>query len=1149
MNKRETHIVTGMTKDLAVSRFEPSYVYDAHNIRIRTVGDNSTMLSVTNEKGTAEFPITSGPTITGIILGTASFSDRLVLFTKDQDTGTDYIYKIIFYENFSRAQSSLLFEGDLNLQFDHPLETLALYENESIRKVYWVDGLNQPRVINIEAETAYINPDIFNFNREIGADARIEVTKFNTGGEFRPGTIQYCFNYFNKFGQETNIVDVSPLYYISPKDSGLAADDISSCSFQITFEGLDTNFEYVRLYAIYRSSENATPNVRIVGDYKTAEAEVVVRHISEEFEEVPTESWQDGVEVPFENLWIVNSNVDKLITVHDKIIASEQSGPNDYTMALQNGEYFFDDRTGNIYDVDAPRYPNIRVASFHTEDGSNSYFMYTNSVRTLMVGSYTQEVLHKNITVIDTGVYGSTIDAEALLFLGGQYLVAGTLAEKDNTLFLGNIKSVAPSVGDIKITYAGNQVALKDLHNYIGTSHLVNVESCAFGSDGTKTDGYVPDETIDISFTPKVAPYERKDNNRSSRAIKVFKVRENYRLGFIAQYKTGQWSEAVWLGDFTEEEQNGINHFFPSTEYEYDGGTHSLILWGQQLRSAGFSSSLATEVVNALIQNEFIRIAPVVVYPQLSDRLVVCQGLLCPSVFNISDRVENAPFSQCDWRFRKGYSWDRIEDEIQLNVTNPTAHNVNNAFNEYAPSIPFAHFREGSSGDFDNLDSEAFRKHFGTEYYLDPSLLTFHSPDLDSSDELLEDDIRPLKLRLVGYSNGGFITTLHSLNPTVVDTSEKERTSLIHYYTEMESAGYGKKAELLISNVTKSLPSTFFEYWDMTTTPDSLFEYKETFGGPLKINGYRDRLTLDQASPDEPDGTVYYSWWTYLWHRNGALNGQYDATNVDKIDNKKTPMKVAQYSKKVTSEKTYGYTTYFCNPNAASIFSIDVPTNSVSVYSSDSQVVFGNTQFKSNILYYGTSNKVLTPKSINDLNYYFYTDIEDPSTPKQGANRTIGYFVRYAGSYSENGSASYPKGTLIVNDYDGYDGVDPVQIKYGTTRHAVVSLQGESDSEILQLGTPFDEYDNHFVFWLDSSKTLSGIGLPSGFYQENTEDQIIQYSFTDNCIYIGELYRDMSPEQLAARFGGTSQDALIANIWTVAGDAVKLVADEPVELI
>ena len=38
MNKRETHIVQGMTRDLAVHRFNPNMVVDAKNIRITTSG-------------------------------------------------------------------------------------------------------------------------------------------------------------------------------------------------------------------------------------------------------------------------------------------------------------------------------------------------------------------------------------------------------------------------------------------------------------------------------------------------------------------------------------------------------------------------------------------------------------------------------------------------------------------------------------------------------------------------------------------------------------------------------------------------------------------------------------------------------------------------------------------------------------------------------------------------------------------------------------------------------------------------------------------------------------------------------------------------------------------------------------------------------
>ena len=63
MNKRETHVVTGMTRDLSASRFDNKFVVDARNIRITTTKGNSTLLSVTNEKGTAEFPLSEDQTV------------------------------------------------------------------------------------------------------------------------------------------------------------------------------------------------------------------------------------------------------------------------------------------------------------------------------------------------------------------------------------------------------------------------------------------------------------------------------------------------------------------------------------------------------------------------------------------------------------------------------------------------------------------------------------------------------------------------------------------------------------------------------------------------------------------------------------------------------------------------------------------------------------------------------------------------------------------------------------------------------------------------------------------------------------------------------------------------------------------------------
>ncbi len=86
--------------------------------------------------------------IIGIVLGYAILNKQLVLFTH-QSVGSDYIYKITYNPIGNTYESAILLHGDLGFRLDSYFETLPVYENENIQKVYWVDGYNQPRFINI----------------------------------------------------------------------------------------------------------------------------------------------------------------------------------------------------------------------------------------------------------------------------------------------------------------------------------------------------------------------------------------------------------------------------------------------------------------------------------------------------------------------------------------------------------------------------------------------------------------------------------------------------------------------------------------------------------------------------------------------------------------------------------------------------------------------------------------------------------------------------------------------------------------------------------------------------------------------------------------------------------------------------------------
>lgn len=94
----------------------------------------------------------------------------------------------------------------------------------------------------------------------------------NASGLFAPGTIQYAFSYFNRYGQESNIFYTTPLNYISFKDRGGSPEDSISNSFTIDMSMLDSNFEYVRIYSIHRTTLDAQPVVKKVVDVSLQES-------------------------------------------------------------------------------------------------------------------------------------------------------------------------------------------------------------------------------------------------------------------------------------------------------------------------------------------------------------------------------------------------------------------------------------------------------------------------------------------------------------------------------------------------------------------------------------------------------------------------------------------------------------------------------------------------------------------------------------------------------------------------------------------------------------------------------------------------------------------------------------------------------------
>lgn len=252
--------------------------YATYMKNIRLTEDNNGILSLQFEKGNTKLLDISGTPI-----GVCILNKYLIIFTHSTRlegteifSTTDNIYRIEIKED--TLNKELLFSGNLNFDTNHPIETLGVYENENIQKVYFIDGKNQARVINIvytyrDRIDKYENKNIpislidksFDFIAELQLQEHIVISKILGNGSFPQGTIQYVFSYYNKNGRQSNLFYQSPLQYLSYA-SGVSPEDKVNCSFKLKIYNPDKQFDYLRIYSIIRTSQDATPTVKRVVD-------------------------------------------------------------------------------------------------------------------------------------------------------------------------------------------------------------------------------------------------------------------------------------------------------------------------------------------------------------------------------------------------------------------------------------------------------------------------------------------------------------------------------------------------------------------------------------------------------------------------------------------------------------------------------------------------------------------------------------------------------------------------------------------------------------------------------------------------------------------------------------------------------------------
>lgn len=1057
----------GMQRDLSASAFNPEYSYENKNVRVMPT-DESTLLSLINEKGNKKSGIAGvGDHIKGIPIGQALVNNELIIFaagdddyrladitpnifeapdifpcdvlitnlTAGEDTANDItpdlssvkditfidcpyklnidvdsmlddrIYKLWF--NNGVLTGKRLFRGNLGFNYKHPIETISFYENADIRKVYWTDGLNQPRVINIAAASDVVskwNTDSFNFVRTLSLNEEITIERnIVANGSFAPGVIQYAFTYFNKYGQESNIFYTSPLYYISYNNRGASPEDKVSNSFNIEVVNVDRRFDYIRIYSIHRTSINATPDVRRVVDLA----------------------------------------------------------------------------------------PPINIAK---------------------------------VTYTDNGSSGDSVDPTELLYIGGEEVVFGTMTQKDNTLFLGDIETKRKTLDStIRSYFKGKSITFSTYNKSISSP---------------EAKGYYP-----YSNQLKMNSYQ----------FKTFKYLEYYRFGIQAQHYTGKWSEPIWINDVrntvhidtTFYSSNNIG--LPVAEFTLDDST----------------------IINRLLDNGYVRIRPVVVYPTINDREAVCQGILCPTVYNISDRFGNSPFAQSSWFTRPNAPFDEYKafhynqnnegawggDWMGLGqfLGNPSAYSragimsnnrtiVTLEGTQYNIDIvnkgAWAEFRHNRpipgnsnrnaeiqciwnppSGPYvddtaTDSDVASWVSNNAENYYIDQSILTFHSPDIEFDNEVRSIDTSGLKLRIVGMVPlTAFASDIDIQTSTPVNNFYDSSELPVGFYKEP----IGAENDFSYAGLGVHLGDSHFGWRGLISGAfwfDEITAYK-------KDTGNTQHLTT---------GFVVYP-----WHRNGSLNNTKYATDG---------YRSAMLDKKKMSNMRYSYKSVYLDSG-----------NIWNAYESGSSTrtgISGVAVFDSNEV-----SLVRLPAQENsgltDINYY--GNVDKLLTISRIGDKKDGYPIMTTGVQSAETNAH----TLFSSGYMQIDsrftaqitGTDPVRIKYKSTPHAVLALNyTTSGAQRILPNIKDGEYNDTWFVNAQDSGAPSGQHMywdKSGSAKSVSQDTIIAgaprgpisgvSSIQHGWLWLGELYND----NVQNRFGGQTEEAFENNTWLPCGDPISLV--------
>lgn len=223
----------------------------------------------------------------GTIVGIRDIRNYTVIFTFSPATtpstkyGTLRIFKLIFngvsYQLKEIANATLYL--DKYYQNINNFSVIIRYEDTDNIKVYWADGYNLIRVINIADKYDDRNisvTDIRQFN--IDPLVSFSAPKFiGLGtGSLKSGKVQYAYQLFNVNGCETELSPCTGLITLTNSNNNVGTSNLykgayynenTNKSVKLKIELDNNTYERLKLVSVHYTSTTNLPTINVVGDY------------------------------------------------------------------------------------------------------------------------------------------------------------------------------------------------------------------------------------------------------------------------------------------------------------------------------------------------------------------------------------------------------------------------------------------------------------------------------------------------------------------------------------------------------------------------------------------------------------------------------------------------------------------------------------------------------------------------------------------------------------------------------------------------------------------------------------------------------------------------------------------------------------------